>query len=351
MLTQYVAWLYFRYVVLIAVALTAFFIGMDVLSNAGKLPDSANLMLLFGLFRAARALDIILPLSLVFGAIAAIIQLIRANALVAVYSIGGSKAKVLKPFIYVALAISFGYIALYATQFAYIGDRADAIKEKRDFTRMTQDFFVLYDNRFIYIKELLPLQNEAREMDILEVKDGDLTRFIRAKKGVFKNDAWVLSGASIITKPSEPTLGGAGITVEERESMIELEGFRPDVMDTIYEQKFTYSIIDALRAWILFANQDVNTYRIRGILYATIVFPLFAPLLTAIVFVYAPISPRFFNMAIFSSISVLSALTAWGAVYLLAQMAKNGAILPELALLTPFALTIAATAYLLKKRL
>ncbi|MDR1910760.1 MAG: LptF/LptG family permease, partial [Helicobacteraceae bacterium] len=314
-------------------------------------PDSANLILLFGLFRAARALDVVLPLSLVFGAIVTTIQLIRANELVAVYSLGASKAKVLKPLVLVALAISCGYIALCSTQFVYLSDKAVAIKEKRDFTSITQDLFLRYDNRFIYIRELLPLQNEARGLDILEVKNGDLTRFIRAKKGAFRNGAWLLSGVSIVTKPSALALGERGIEVEERESLVELEGFRPDIMDTIYEHKFTYSLVDSLRAWILFADQDINTARIRSILYATIVFPLFAPIFTAMVFIYAPISPRFFNMALFSSVSVLLVLVAWGALYSLAQAAKNGAFSPEAALLIPFALSIAIVGFLLKRKL
>lgn len=350
MLDRYIAWLYLRYISLILVALMAFFVGMDILGSASKLPDSANLILLFGLFRAARALDIILPLSLVFGAIATNIHMIRLNELVAVYSLGASRLKTLKPFFLVSLAISCGYIALCTTQFVYLSDKADAIKQKRDFTTITQDLFIRYDNRFIYIKELLPLQNEARGLDILEVTNGDLSRFIRAKKGVFKEGAWTLSEVSIITKPTDLTLGDLGVAVEKRESMIELRGFRPDIMDTIYEQKFTYSLIDAARAWILFADQNINTYRIRSILYATIIFPLFAPLLVSLVFVYSPISPRFFNMAMFSSISVLLVLVAWGALYSLAQSAKNGAISPEIALLAPFTLAIFIALFTLKKK-
>ncbi|MDR1451426.1 MAG: LptF/LptG family permease [Helicobacteraceae bacterium] len=345
------AWLYFRYAVLIAAALTAFFVGMDILSNAARLPDSANLILLFGLFRAARALDIILPLSLVFGAIATNIHLIRLNELVAVYSLGASRYKALKPFIVVSALISCGYIALCSTQFVYLGDKAEAIKQNRDFSTITQNLFVRYDNRFIYIQELLPLQNEARGLDILEVKDGDLTRVIRAKKANFKDGAWLLSDASIATKPSNLTLGGLGMAVEERENMIDLHGFRPDIMDTIYEQKFSYSLIDAARAWALFANQDINTYRIRSILYAAIVFPLFAPLFVALVFAYAPISPRFFNMAMYSSLSVLLVLVVWGALYSLAQTAKNGALSPEIALLLPFAFALVIAGFLLKRKM
>ncbi|MDR2152297.1 MAG: LptF/LptG family permease [Helicobacteraceae bacterium] len=351
MLDRYIAWLYLRYTTLILFALTAFFVGMDTLSAASKLPDSANLILLFGLFRAARALDIILPLSLVFGAIAANIRLIRSNELVALYSMGASRLKTLKPFAAVSLAIACAYIALCCTQFVYLSDKANAIKQKRDFSTITQDLFIRYDNRFIYIRELLPLQNEARGLDILEVSDGDLSRLIRAKKGVFKDGVWLLNDVSIVTKPRDLTLGGAGVVAQKQESMTELRGFRPDIMDTIYEQKFTYSLIDAARAWILFADQDINTYRIRSILYATIIFPLFAPLFASLIFAYAPISPRFFNMAMFSSISILLVLTAWGALYSLAQAAKNGAISPEAALLLPFALSVTIAGFILKKKL
>ena len=131
MLNSYIFGLYFKYFLIILFALELFYVGVDYISVAPKLPDSANLKLLYVIHMMASALKITLPLSLVFGMIGAKIHLIRANELVVIYALGVSRRKVLKPFIFTSFAISLIYILANFTNFAYNQNKAQAINTMR----------------------------------------------------------------------------------------------------------------------------------------------------------------------------------------------------------------------------
>ncbi|MGE4295687.1 MAG: LptF/LptG family permease [Campylobacterales bacterium] len=351
MLNRYVAWVYLRYALLIMTALIFFFVGMDLINEADKLPDSANLVFLYVVFQAAYSLETVMPLSLVFGAIAAKIHLIRMNELVAAYSLGASRGGVMKPFLAVSLLFAFVYIAASTTSFAYSGERAKAIKKDRFLSSITQDLFLKYDDSFVYIRQLLPLQNEARGLEILEVEGGDLKRHLWSERASFRRNAWQMEAVTVISKPPVSGLQPEGLKVDYFPYYEALEGFRPEIMDTVYENKSAFSLVDAARAWLLFSGQKINTDRIRGVFYSSLVFPLFAPLFVVIMFFFVPISSRFFNVALFSSMAVLTTLVAWGLLFALSQLARNGTLQPELALLLPFGVVAAVAGYLLKSEL
>ena len=351
MLSRYVARVYLRYALLIMTALVFFFVGMDLIGEADKLPDSANLVFLYVAFQAAYSLETVLPLSLVFGAVATKIHLIRMNELVAAYSLGASRVRVLMPFLAVSLLFAAVYIAASTTGFAYSGERAKAIKKDRFLSSVTHDLFLKYDNSYVYIKQLLPLQNEARGLEILELEEGDLKRHLWADRALFRQNAWHLESVTVITKPTVTGLQDEGITVEHFPAYEALTGFRPEIMDTIYEAKTAFSLVDAARAWLLLSSQQINTDRIRGVFYSSLFFPLFAPLFVAIMFFFVPISSRFFNVAFFSSMAVLATLVSWGLLFALSQLARNGTLQPEAGLLLPFLLTTLIAGYLLKKEL
>ncbi|MDR3162376.1 MAG: LptF/LptG family permease [Helicobacteraceae bacterium] len=349
MLERYILALYLKYSFLIVFSLAAFFSVIDMIGTIAKLPDSANLVFLYALFRGAKSLEVVLPISLIFGAIAAKIHLIRANELTAAYSLGASRLSVMKMFVFGSLAVSCAYIALQATDFAYLDDRAYAIYKNRSPASATKDLFFKYDDSFVYVSELFPLSNSARGIDILEVEKGDLTRLIHAESGFFENGAWTLRSVTVTTKPVISGIQQQALERRRYEGMLALKGFRPDVMDRIYETKSSYSLIDSYNAWEILSSQGIGTDRIRAFFYSTIFLPLFAPLFTVIIFVFVPISPRLFNVAVFSSFAMLFTLVGWGVLFTLSRMARSGAVQPELALLAPFAVMFAAALCLAKK--
>ena len=107
---RYISYHYLKYFFVILTALVLFFVGFDYMGQADKLSDSANLVLIYLVYKSFFAIDTLVPLSLIFAMIATKIYLIRSNALVSFYSLGYSRIDVLKPFVVVSAFVTFIFI-------------------------------------------------------------------------------------------------------------------------------------------------------------------------------------------------------------------------------------------------
>ena len=111
---NYIALHYIKYFLIILVALSLFFVGFDYMGNVDKLHISANLLLIYFVYKTFFAIDMLLPLSLVFGMISTKIFLIRSNALVSFFSLGYSRNDVLRPFVVVSVVITMFFVGLHS---------------------------------------------------------------------------------------------------------------------------------------------------------------------------------------------------------------------------------------------
>ena len=344
MLNAYIFRLYLKYFLIILLALELFYVGFDYLGVYKSLPGSANLKMLYLIFTGGTALQLTLPLSLIFGMIAAKIYLIRFNELVSLYALGASRTAVLRPFILIAATASVLTVAAYTTPFAYFEDRAEAIRNGTFFASSTEDLFLKFNEDYIYIHRLYPLEKAAADIRIFEMKENRLHKIFSSEGAVFEDGAWTLHQVRSVTKPPVSGLQEEGIVIENFATFRALEGFKPEIMDSVHEGSADLSIIDAVNALWLLWNQEVNLERIRGSLYAMVLLPLFAPLILTILFFFVPISNRFFNLALFSSGAVLATLASFGMLFALSKLAQSGTVYPEAAVLIPF-LVVAGTAF------
>ncbi|RUM64782.1 MAG: permease, partial [Sulfurimonas sp.] len=115
---RYIALHYLKYFVVILFAFILFSVGFDYMGVATKLPDSANLVVMYIVYKVFYSIDMLLPLTLIFAMIATKVSFIRNNTLVAFYSLGYSKVDILKPFVVVSMAIIVLFVALHSTSFA-----------------------------------------------------------------------------------------------------------------------------------------------------------------------------------------------------------------------------------------
>jgi lipopolysaccharide export system permease protein len=295
------------------------------------------------------AMKINLPLSLVFAMVAAKIHLIRANELVIIYALGVSKKEVIRPFIWIAVLISFAYVAAHATPFAYFDQRALAIKQDKYFVTVTNDVFVKYDNNYIYMQRLFPLQKSAVGLRIFEVDEAGLKRVITSESAYFTNNRWRLYEGEITTKPVVSGMQTEGLTTEQFETYDMLEGFEPNILGKVYEGKTSYSLLDAMEAILILKKQEVNIDRIISSMVTTVTIPFFAPLLVVIIFFFVPISSRFFNVALFSSGAIFTTLVLWGFLFAMATLAQNGTVNVWLAVATPFLVLVAISVFFYRK--
>lgn len=334
-----ISFLYLKYVSIIVTALVLFFVGFDVMDKLNGLPDSANLKLLYALFRSYYALDILFPISLVFAMIATKIVLIRSNSLVAYYSLGYSKADVLRPFTLISTFLIIVFILLHMySPFAKGKEYSDNINWNRTNGAPTQNLFFTYEDYYVYFKELHPLQQRAKEIRIFDIKNNDLREVIVAKDALYIDDYWIVKDAQKLIKPENISLKSEGIVISEKEDLKLLKGFKPNILDQVYEGSLSYTIFDAFEAMQILDDQNVNTDKVKSVLYKTIVYPFFVPFLVIIIFFFVPISPRFLNVSLFSFGALLASLLIWGIFYALIQLSNAKTISGEIGIVLPVVL-------------
>jgi len=323
--------------------------GFDYMDNAHKLPDSANLVLIYVVFKSFYAIDMLLPLALIFAMIGTKIFLIRSNALVAFYALGYSKTDVLRPFIVVSALATALYIGLHATSFARADEFSDNIRRSSTFLKPTTNLFFTYENKYIYFGTLYPLQGRAEDIRVFSVKENSLQQVLTAKEAYYADHYWTIKNADIIQKPHEFTLTSDGIKSFKKDELKILKDFRPKILDQVYEGKVNYTILDAIDAYILLKEQNINTDRVKSSLIKNIFHPLFVPALIVIIFFFVPISPRFLNVTLFSFGAILATLLIWGILFMGVELSNNKTLLPEVGIILPI-LIIYIVAYIWWRR-
>ena len=333
---RYISLHYLKYFVVILAALSGFMVGFDFMQNGSKLPDSANLVMIYLVYKAFYAIDMLLPLTLVFAMIATKVYLIRSNALVAFYSIGYSKNDILKPFVAVSIMIISIYVSLHTTAaFARANEFADNIAKSSGYLRPTSNLFFTFENKYIFFGQLFPLQQRATDVRVFEIDGSNLKRVVVAKSAYYKDNYWNVSKAHLLTKPENISFNSKGITIEDKETLRILHGFKPKILDQVYEGTVNFTITDAIDALLLLKKQKVNVERIKSSLYKTFLNPLFVPSLIIIIFFFVPISQRFLNVSLFSFGAILATLMTWALLFILSELSFNKAISSEVGIVLP----------------
>ncbi len=333
---KYISYHYLKYFFVILFALVLFLVGFDYMDNAEELSESANILLIYLVYKSFFAIDLLLPLSLVFAMITTKIFLIRSNALVSFYSLGYSKVDILKPFIVVSTSIIVLFISLHALpKFSRADEFAKNIRNYSQYLSLSQNLFFSHEDKFIYFSKMHPLKQEAENIRVFSIKNNSLKDVVIAKKAVYRDNAWYIKDADLITKPDDISFSSPGITVSKAKELRILEGFRPKMLDQIYEGKVNFTIGDALDALALLQKQGLDTTSIKGSLYKIFIYPFFVPFLVVIIFFFVPISSRFLNVSLFSFGAILTTLMIWGILYMLMELAKNKTLSGEVGIITP----------------
>ena len=102
-ITKYLLIKYVKYFFIILLSLELFFVGIDMLQYFTRLPNSANLQLLYVMYNVFFTLTITLPLSLVFAWVVTLTFLIKENALVSFYALGVSQNKIMAPILLITV--------------------------------------------------------------------------------------------------------------------------------------------------------------------------------------------------------------------------------------------------------
>ncbi len=348
-LSKYILKKYLINFFIVLASLQLFFVGMDFLQNIKDLPSSANLQLLYLMYNSFFTLTLTLPLSLVFAWIVTLVIFVKNNELVAFIALGAKKASIYLPVILISTILLFSLILLQMTPLAYSYGQKKKILDGNYFANTKTDIFLKYDDNYIYFKKLFPLKKEAQDIHIYKVKDSDITETIIAEKAIFQNDKWYIIDAKIIKKPRKMDFNTSKLEIKHEKFLNTLEGFKPKILDSVYEEKSNFSILDAVSALILLSKQNVNTDKIRAAIYYEIFIPFFILPLILLIFAFTSFNKRFFNTGIFTSFSIFSTLVVWGVFFMLYKFSNSGVLKPEISLVLPI-LTWFLVSYFTYKR-
>lgn len=337
-LTKYILHKYLIHFIIVLISLQLFFVGMDFLQNTKDLPDSANLQLLYLMYNSFFTLTLTLPLSLVFGWIVTLVIFVRNNELVAFTALGAKRFNIYFPVVAISMILLIILILIQMTPLAYSYEQKKKILDGNYFTNTKSDIFLKYDDNYIYFEKLLPIKKEAENIHIYRVKDKDIVETIIAKKAIFQNDKWYIIDAKIIKKPKKMSFETSKLEVRYEKFLNTLEGFKPKILDNVYEEKSTFSILDAISALVLLSKQDVNTDKIRSAIYYEVFIPFFILPLIMLIFIFTSYNKRFFNVGAYTSFSIFSTLVIWGLFFMLHKFSNSGVLKPELSLLVPIVL-------------
>jgi len=333
---KYITLHFLKYFFIILLALSLFAVGFDYSSMVGEYEMPANLVLIFLVYKSFYSIEMLLPISLVFGMISTKVFLIRSNALVSFYSLGYSKADILKPFMYVSLAVVFVFVLFHASpSFSRANEFSENIRKNVEYLSPSTDLFFSYKDKFIYFSKMLPLQQRAEGIRIFKADNGSLQEVVIAKSARYEDGYWHIKSADVIKKPRNLTYTSPGIKVEENQDLKVLYGFKPKMLDSVYEGKMNFTIQEAFEALFILKDENINIGPIKGAIYKIFIYPLFAPLLVIIIFFFVPISSRNINISLFSFGAILSTLLIWGVMFMFSELSKNKTLSSEVGIILP----------------
>ncbi|MDB2405377.1 LptF/LptG family permease [Arcobacteraceae bacterium] len=350
-ITKYLLKKYLKYFFIILISLEVFFVGIDILQYFSRLPNSANLQLLYIMYDVFFTLTITLPLSLIFAMIITLTSLIKNNELVSFYALSISKSDILKPIVLISTFIILILIGLQATPLAYAAEQKEKILQHTYFVNEKSNIFLKYNEYFIYFKKLYPLEKKAVGVHIFKTENNDLIETIVAKKAYYQNNKWYVIDTKITKKPSNIDWNKSKLNVTYEKFLYTLEGFEPKIINNVYKANVQFSVTDAIRTILLLDDQDFNTNKIKAILYGQLFVPFFVIPIIVLIFLFVSPSSRFFNSASFISISIFLTLIVWGILFLLQKLALGSVILAEIAIILPLLLLFLITYYTYNKKI
>jgi len=343
---RYVGWLYFKYFMILFIALTLFYVGIDILTNLKDIPVSANLKLLYFGLTSLTAVNYVLPLALIFALITSKFSMIRSNELVSFYALGIDKNRLIKPPFYIALSITFIYVGLNFTPFAYAYEYGRNIVKLSNLSRTSSDIFLKFEGKFVYMDSLNPISGEAKDVRIFDINGSNLRSATFGESAKFIDDAWLLKNAKIVNLPQNIKLGEKGLDIKTPSELKTLENFKPKTIESASAESSAITIPDAVDYILAFKDEGIGLNSTKTTLYNLAFAPFFAPFMVLIIYYFLPVTGRFFNLALKSFIFTIASLCVWGALFVMMRFARNGVVSPEVGVLLPIILLGAYAFYL-----
>lgn len=282
------------------------------------------------------ALGLLYPLAIVFALIMTKLALVKHHTMGAFHAFGYNKKRLFRPLMTVGTLTYLIFLILHTTQFSYAKDKAELLLKNELGAYNVNDLFFKYNDTFVYINNLDPIEKKIEDITIFKVEGYKVHYTINAPYATFDGEKWTAHDATLKTHIYENN-ALKRYTVERKDRIETLEGYKPKIIESLYEGK-ALNILDAYMTWKLLEKQNLSSNKIRSTLYDKVVVPLFSVALLLILFFKLPFHARMMNMGAVIALSLAATFIIWGILFGLSQMAENGVLLPELTAILPIVL-------------
>jgi lipopolysaccharide export system permease protein len=289
------------------------------------------------------ALGLLYPLAIVFAVIMTKLTLVKNNTMGALHAFGYNKKRLFSPILAVASVTYLIFTFLNTTEFSYAKDKAAILLENELNAYDVNDLFFKYNDTFVYIKKLDPVEKKIEDITIFKVEGYQVRYTIQAPIAIFDGNEWEAQNATLKTHLYKKAKLQK-YSVEHRLNIKTLQGYKPKIIESLYEGK-ALNIIDAFNTWKLLQRQNLNSDKIRAVLYNKIIVPLFAIALLLILFFKLPFHARMINIGYVIALSLGVTFVVWGILFGLNQIGSNGVLIPEFTAILPIVLLWAYACY------
>ncbi|HIP19350.1 MAG TPA: YjgP/YjgQ family permease [Sulfurovum sp.] len=333
---RYLSLAYFKNLFSILFGLSVAFAVIDYFQHIDKLNVSSNYQILYIFYMWQEALGMLYPLAIVFAVIMTKLALVKSNTMGALHAFGYNKKRLFYPLFAVASFTYGSFVFLQTTEFSYAREKAELLLENEMNAYDVNDVFFKYNDTFVYLEKLDPIQKKIENITIFQVAGHQVHYTIKAPYAVYGDNEWIAKDAVVkvhIYKNGKLVK----YKVEHKESITTLHGYKPKIITSLHEGK-ALNIIDAYHTWELFEKQKINSDKIRAVMYNKIVVPLFAIALALILFFKLPFHARMMNFGLVIASSLGATFVIWGILFGLNQMGQNGVLIPEITAILPIVL-------------
>lgn len=343
----YLAFLYLKNFLVLLGGLSLAFAVIDYFQYAKEIESSSNIHILYMFYMWQEALSLLYPLALIFALIMTKIGLIKNNTMGILHAFGYSSKRLFVPFLVVASIVYMIFVGLHTTQFSYAKDKAKSLLAKQYNSHAVNNLFFKYNDTFVYINTLNPVKKHITDMTIFKVTNQQIAYTMHADEALYNDKDWDANDVTLrIHHYKDGNL--THYSTIKVPHMVTLEGYRPKVIESLYEGK-ALTITDAYQTWQILSSQGINSDKIRSAIYEKIIFPLFAFGMMTLLFFRMPIYARFANISRLIAVTLGVTFLIWGLFFGLHHLGSNSVVAPELTGLLPVLLLWLYAWYLSKR--
>ena len=320
-------------------AITLVITLIDYLQHADAIASTGNQTILYLVYTWEFRLSQFYPLAIVFAAVTQYMFFVRANTWVSLRAFGYTGKQLFVPFFLPGLSLYLLLLFLQTGTFSYAREKAWTILHHTQSIRIVDDLFFKYNDTFVYVKKLDPIQKTLEDVTVFSLKKHRVVSTVTLGHALFDGEQWVAKYAKETKKQysKQGTLQGFQTKFLGRYAF--LKGYKPKVMELLYEGD-SLSLKDALNTYRVLKKQGLDTSKIKASFYNKALLPLFSLAMVALLFFKGSYFARYMNQELVWTLSLGGTLVLWGLLYALYSLSVGGAVSPDIAVLLPITLLL-----------